>query len=191
MIGSGTIVSLPPRGTALVVDATTLTFPRVSELVMQQIVQIPPSDMKTSSTTNAATQFLVGPGQTLKPGGTVILDGMKVSLDSSAAFVVVGSTTQRLQGVDMGPYFVFGSSTITALPTKREFDTLPHEHDNGDSHVIPGSLGQGPTFIVAGQTLAPGSLPISIRNSILSGALREFPGDGWLNDPGRHAYSRR
>ncbi|KAF3041382.1 hypothetical protein E8E12_009163 [Didymella heteroderae] len=179
-IGSGTVISLPPSGTALSFGGTTSILPRVPEFASQAAA---PPILTIGSTTlipNAATQFFVGPGQTLTPGGTAVIDGVKISLDSSAAFVVVGSSTHILptpgavsvQDKNTQPELVFGGTTFTALPSISEPGM-----SLGDGPAAPGHSqtqntddrdDSGPTFIISGQTLLPGGAPITVSGSTLS-----------------------
>jgi hypothetical protein len=116
----------------------------------------------TTLTPNAATQFFVGPGQTLTPGGVATVDGTIVSLALSASFVVIGGSTQALPGSlsvpRSPPQLVIGSSTITAQATQDR-----SENSNNQNNNRP-----GPTFIVSGQTLAPGAPAITVSGTTLS-----------------------
>lgn len=179
-IEPGTVVSLAPSGTALVVGGTTSVLPQVFSSAAQMAA--PPVQTIGSSTLvpNAATQFFIDPGQTLTPGGTAVIDGLKVSLDSSAAFVVVGSSTRVLptpgaasvQNTNVQPELVFNGMTFTALPKSSRPDTSPRNspgEPNRPQVLDTNSQDEsGPTFIISGQTLAPGGAPITISGSTLS-----------------------
>lgn len=179
-IGPGTVVSLAPSGTALVVGGTTSILPQVFSSAAQAAA--PPVLTIGSNTLvpNAATQFFIGPGQTLTPGGTAVIDGLKVSLDSSAAFVVVGSSTRVLptpgaasgQNTNAQPELVFNGMTFTALPKSSRPDTSPgNSPDEPNRPQVQDTNNQdesGPTFIISGQTLAPGGAPITVSGSTLS-----------------------
>ncbi|KAJ4384819.1 hypothetical protein N0V86_000422 [Didymella sp. IMI 355093] len=179
-IGPGTVVSLPPSGNAIIVGGTTSLLPQLPSYAAPPA---PPPVLVIDSTTlvpNAATQFLVGPEQTLTPGGTAVVNGVKISLDPSAAFVVVGSSTRVLPTsgaasaykVDAQPELILGGTTFTAQPSKSRPETSlgnrpgapgsPQPQD-ADSQDQP-----GPTFVIAGQTLAPGGPPITVSGSTLS-----------------------
>jgi hypothetical protein len=169
----GTTVALAPSATALIIGGTTSLLPHIIEPAVQApappAAQRPPPVLTIDSTTlvpNAATQFFIGPGQTLTPGGVVNVDGVKVSLDPSAYFVVIGSSTQILSApgpasvktINRSPELVFGGSTFTALPTDSSSDSSKDVN-------LPGS---GPTFVIAGQTLIPGGTPITVSGTELS-----------------------
>ena len=176
-LGPGTTVSLVPSATALVVGGTTSLLTQVVSPANQpEIVpaaQRPPPVLTIGSVTlvpNAATQFFIGPGQTLTPGGTATAAGMRVSLDSSAAFVVVGSSTQILPtgSTDNGrPELVFGGSSFTALPGSDK-PSPPQQQNQQNGQDQPGGTHAGPTFVISGQTLAPGGTPITVAGTVLS-----------------------
>ncbi|KAF2475300.1 uncharacterized protein BDR25DRAFT_101436 [Lindgomyces ingoldianus] len=146
----GIPVSLVPSATAIVVGGTTSALPRVLPTGVNN--PAPPILTVGSSTftANAATQFFIGPGQTLTLGGTVIVDGTVVSLGQSASFVVVGGSTQVFSSATPAfkppaatarPTIVVAGSTVTANP--------------------------GSSFIIGSQTLAPGQ-QITVDGSTVS-----------------------
>jgi hypothetical protein len=161
-----TPVSLMPSATAIVVGGTkTLQLPQVFGN------PIPPPVLTIGSSTltpNAATQFLVAPGQTLTPGGTATIDGTLVSLAPSASFVVVGGSTQFLPTAapvfgtipTSPPQIIVGGSTITAVPAQGN----PGNRINNNQN----NAASGPTFVVDGQTLAPGGPAITAAGTTLS-----------------------
>ncbi|KAF2634465.1 hypothetical protein P280DRAFT_463497 [Massarina eburnea CBS 473.64] len=159
----GSLVSLVPSGTAVVVGGTTSPIP---------INISPPSGpappiLKIGSltfTANAATQFFISAGQTLTPGGTAMVDDTVVSLGPSASFVVVGRLTQSLPAASpvlptARPEIVVGSSTVTA-------NAGGPNNMNGE-FPTDGIGNLGPTFVVSGQTLPPGSA-ITVGGTTLS-----------------------
>ncbi|KAL1792459.1 hypothetical protein ACET3X_008966 [Alternaria dauci] len=157
-IGDGTVVSLAPLATAIVVDGRTSRLPQVAQSRPPPVLTIG----STTLTPNAATQFFVGPGQTLSPGGVATIDGTIVSLAPSASFVVIGGSTQALPELlpipGSPPQFVIGSSTFTAQITQGRSD----DPNNQNNHV------HNPTFIVSGQMLAPGAPAITVSGTMLS-----------------------
>lgn len=179
-IGPGTILSLPPSGSALIVGGTTSVLPQILNSALQAATPPVLTIGSHTLTPNAATQFFIGPGQTLTPGGTAVVDGTKVSLESSAAFVVIGSSTKILpapgavapQVLNAQPELVFGGTTFTALPSKSESDMSPGHRPaapgNPDTQNTDDQENWGPTFIISGQTLFPGGAPITVSGSTLS-----------------------
>ncbi|KAF2623814.1 hypothetical protein BU25DRAFT_167203 [Macroventuria anomochaeta] len=182
-LGPGTTVSLAPSATALVIGGTTSILPQIVNVAPQAAAPPVLTIGPTTFVPNAATQFFIGPGQTLTPGGTAVIDGTKVSLDSSAAFIVIGSSTQILlssgsasvQVNNVQPELVFGDSTFTALPTSSRSEGSPgncpsdpkkSQQQNQNSQI--NQDGSGPTFVISGQTLAPGGAPITVSGSTLS-----------------------
>ncbi|KAJ4373027.1 hypothetical protein N0V83_003318 [Neocucurbitaria cava] len=163
-IGGITTVSLAPSATAIVVGGTTSQLPQVFVPPAQSAARPPPVLTIGSSTLtpNAATQFFVAPGQTLTPGGVATVDGTVVSLAPSASFVVIGGSTQLLPTAapvaTSPPEIVVGGTTITAQPTLGR---------SGNS-INQDNSSQGPTFVVWGQTLAPGGPAITVSGTTLS-----------------------
>ena len=95
---------------------------------------------------------------------------MRISLDSSAAFVVVGSSTQILPtgSTNNGrPELVFGGSSFTALPGSDK-PSPPQQQNQQNGQDQPGGTHAGPTFVISGQTLAPGGTPITVAGTVLS-----------------------
>ncbi|KAH6841443.1 hypothetical protein B0T12DRAFT_398772 [Alternaria alternata] len=157
-VGDGTLVSLAPSATAIVVDGRTSRLPQAGQSRPPPVLTIG----STTLTPNAATQFFVGPGQTLSPGGVATIDGTVVSLAPSASFIVIGGSTQALPESlpvpGSPPQFVIGSSTITAQVTQDRSN-----NPNGQNNHMP-----SPTFVVSGQTLAPGAPAITVSGTTLS-----------------------
>lgn len=168
-LGDGTPVSLAPSATAIVISGTTSQLPQIFDSAPPVRLPSPPVLTVGSSTLtpNAATQFFIAPGQTLSPGGTATIDGTLVSLAPSASFVVIGGSTKVLPPVippvatvmTGPPQIVIGSATFTAqLPS-----SLSDNDQNNPDNAI-----QNPTFVVSGQTLAPGASPITVSGTTLS-----------------------
>jgi hypothetical protein len=166
IVGGVTPVSLVPSATAIVVGgSTTLQLPQVSNHPPPPVLTIGSSTL----TPNAATQFFIAPGQTLVPGGTATIDGTLVSLAPSASFLVVAGSTQLLPNALSGsgtvatspPQIVVGGTTITLLPVQSNPDS-PNNNNNQNN------AGPGPTFVVDGQTLAPGGQVITVSGTTLS-----------------------
>lgn len=161
---NGNPVSLVSSGNAVIVGSTisnglivgtktsflpNMIFP--AEPTHAQVGAPPILTIGSSTlTANAATQFFIASGQTLTPGGTATVGGQLVSLGPSASFIVVAGSTQILPDVAPAqptsqPEITIGGSTITALPNS-------NVRDFGQ----PGDGASGPSFVVSGQTLAPG-----------------------------------
>jgi hypothetical protein len=176
-----TPVSLAPSATAIVIDGTTSQLPEVVNPPVQQPVRPPPvlTIGTLTVTPNAATQFFIAPGQTLTPGGVATLDGTVVSLAPFASFVVIGSSTQFLPAPAPGigsivtilPQIVVGGTTVVALPSDGAVGSPSITPNNNPSNVqnAPAvDAGPGPTFVVGGQTLAPGGQAITVSGTTLS-----------------------
>ncbi|KAL6707302.1 hypothetical protein ACN47E_004290 [Coniothyrium glycines] len=164
-IDGSTPVSLAPSATAIVIEGATSPLPQVFSFI-QPTVRVPPIiTIGTSTLTpNAATQFFVGPGQTLTPGGIATIGGTIVSLAPAASFVVIGGSTQVLPvaepAVTRAPQVVVGGLTITAQPAVSS---------NGQNQPNGAAMpALGPTFIISDQTLLPGGPAITISGTTLS-----------------------
>ncbi|KAL1591951.1 hypothetical protein SLS60_011543 [Paraconiothyrium brasiliense] len=188
VIVNGSPVSLVPSGNALVIGSTaangaligtqTTSLPHVifpAGSAQAQAGAAPPVLTIGSSTltANAATQFFIAPGQTLTPGGTATIDGQVVSLDTSAAFIVIGGSTQILPTsppavATSPPEIVIDGTTVTAVPNT----------NNGANGAL------GPTFVISGHTLVPDhavtvagtiiSLPLSGSFAVINGVTSTF-----------------
>jgi hypothetical protein len=98
-------------------------------------------------TANAATQFFLAPGQTLTPGGTAVISGTTISLDSKASAIVVNGQTRS-----------FGSSPDATITSPPEIIRV-----NGQAFA-PNA---GGTYHISGQTLSPGgSITVTGPNGV-------------------------
>lgn len=176
----GTPIALVPSATAVAVVGTYIPLPTHPTPKVQQTIG-----------TLGGLPIVVGPSdvvvvgtQTLQPGDSPIAlgPGTTVSLVTSATAIVVGGTTSILQahntepqpGSPPGntrPQLIFGGSTFTALPSRvrvaesrdKDIDdsSVPHQQVEVDEQP-------GPTFVISGQTLAPGGAPVTVLGSTLS-----------------------
>jgi hypothetical protein len=151
----GSVVSVAPAATAIVVGGKSSDLPRVI---------FPTESIQTQAPANAATQFFISPGQTLTPGGSVTIDGTLVSLGPSASFVVVEGSTRIFptgsSSITARPEIIVGGATITALAEDRG-------NGRGDNPLSPGNDASGPTFVISGQTLVPGH-EITVEGTTIS-----------------------
>ncbi|TKA68397.1 hypothetical protein B0A49_10641, partial [Cryomyces minteri] len=89
---SGTVISLTPSATAIVVNSVTTTlFPAGVVTTSAPLLTVGAS----TYTANAGTTFTIG-GQTLTPGGVITVSGTIISLSASATIAVVGTVTETL-----------------------------------------------------------------------------------------------
>jgi hypothetical protein len=149
----GTIVSLEPSGTALVVDGVTRGLPSQTALTIGAQV----------ATANAAGQLVFG-SQTLLPGSAAInIDGTSVSLDSSGTAVWVNG-----QLLSIGPSGLVATANAVTFGSQT---LLP----GGAAITVDGemiSLNPAGTAIVidsaSTETVTPGGPPITIDGTVLS-----------------------
>jgi hypothetical protein len=177
VVGGVTPVSLVSAATAIVVGGTTtIQLPQVTD----QPGRSPPvlTIGSLTLTPNAATQFFFAPGETLTPGGTVTFDGTVVSLAPLASFVVVDGNTQvlptavsRIAIPSSLPQIVVGGTTIAALPIQGGSGS-PGINTNNNQNNVPNNALSGsnpaPTFVIGGQTLAPGGQAITVSGTTIS-----------------------
>lgn len=134
---SGTVVSVASNGASVVVGASTIPLALTANAL--------PSITFGGSTITANSQSqLVIAGQTLSPGSAITVSGTAISLAPGASGVVIGGSTFSLSPPATAkplPSITFGGSTITE-----------------------NSLSQ---FVVAGQTLSPGSA-ITVSGTVIS-----------------------
>ncbi|MCJ1438064.1 hypothetical protein MMC27_007451 [Xylographa pallens] len=157
IIISGTTISLDPTlPSLLVIDATT-TFPL-------PILAASPSQ-PAQIITLAGHSYTVDPigyptaltlaGQTLTPGGTIIVSGTPVALAPSASYLVLGGTsTIPLPGL---PFFSPGdTSSVSASAAPAVFTLDGHTYTESASRFIVGSqiLTDGGAITVAGTVVS-------------------------------------
>lgn len=163
----GNPVSLDPSGSAIVVGTRTSVLPPV--FPQDTGAPRPPPLItvgRSTLTPNAATQFFLGPGQTLTPGGTATLDGTRISLGSSATFAVVGGSTQFLLPAPLPtaappPTIVVGGSTFTQN-SGSSFVIGSQTLGVGGAITVDSSvISLGPSFVVVNQATStfPAALP--------------------------------
>ncbi|KAI4249378.1 MAG: hypothetical protein LQ352_005677 [Teloschistes flavicans] len=131
---SGTVLSLPPSGSAIVIGPSTQAV---------QLVTPPPSITAGGQivTENSASQFVIG-GNTLKPGAApIIANGQTISLAAGGSAVVINSQTANIAQPAL-PVITVGGAKITG--------------NSASQYIINGqTLGAGGAPVtVAGQTLS-------------------------------------
>ncbi|MCJ1335629.1 hypothetical protein MMC09_000901 [Bachmanniomyces sp. S44760] len=145
-------ISLAPAGSAVIIGGNTHALTATRAFAPVQPSQPPITIGGAVVTPNSISQYIVS-GQTLAPGGAITVDNTPISLAPAASALVIGSSTQALTPIAPNvPQFRVGPPPITV----------------GGSIVTPNSASQ---YIIAGQTLAPGSeiivsgTPISLAPS--------------------------
>ncbi|GME32164.1 hypothetical protein BKCO1_6500043 [Neofusicoccum parvum] len=140
-------------GGTITVDGTTISFPSATAIVVNGITQtlIGPSiatnapDLTIGGTTytdlpGPGTTYVIA-GQTLTPGGVIVVDGTTISLSPSATALVVNGVTETL-------------FPATAVPGASRFPILTI--DGQTYTALPNSGSAGGTYVIDGQTLTPG-----------------------------------
>lgn len=142
-----TTLSLAPEGTIAVINGITQTLaPNLANPTIEPVLTIG-NTIITANVVGSSTAFVFGPGQTLTPGGNIVVFGTTFSLPSTGSAIIVNGQTLTL-----------GVSTpqITAAPVLTV---------NGQA--ITGSIfGSGTAFILGpGTTLTPGASVIISRTT--------------------------
>lgn len=139
----GTTFSLPTgvSGSTIVVNGVTSTLKATNAPVITVN-----SQSVTASVVSGTTAFVIGPGQTLTPGGTITVSGTTISMPASASgsVIVVNGVTSTLQATG-SPVLTLNSQLVTAS-------------------VVGGTT----AFVVGpGQTLTPGGV-ITVSGTTIS-----------------------
>lgn len=132
----GTVISLASGATALVVDGVTQW--RVG--VMTNAPDLTIGGTVYTDLSGPGTTYVIA-GQTLTPGGVIVVDGTTISLSPSATALVVNGVTQTL-------------FPATAVPGSTRFPVLTI--DGQTYTAIANSGAAGGTYVIDGQTLTPG-----------------------------------
>ena len=130
---------------SLAIDASIIVMGTNTVDLTPTIPTLPPLKIGSNVyTLNSVSQYVIA-GQTLIPGGTITVSGTPISLAVSATEVVIGTSTLQLSYITAPP----------ALPllTVDDYTLTP----NGISE-----------YIIAGQTLFPGALAITVSGTPIS-----------------------
>ena len=164
----GTVVSVGANG--VVVGGTTHAFGSATQ-APGAAANIPLLTVGTNTfTANAATQFNLGNGAILTPGGTAVISGTTVSLAAGATEAVIGGLTTLLSPPVITPAPAVTFDGTVFVPNAGS--TL----DIGDQLLTPGgqivvsgstlSLASNGRLVVNGQTQSAGAAGISGSNNM-------------------------
>lgn len=152
----GTRLSLAPSATAFVVGTSTQLGSSGGGITAFRAPLITIGSQ--TFTANAATQYYVAPGETLTPGGQVVVSGTTVSLGPSASRLVVNGVTQTLSP----PY-------ITPAPLLTVGGTV-YSPNSGSTYVIGGQvLTPGGSIVASGTTI---SLASGVSSVVINGVAQ-------------------
>ncbi|QIX00014.1 hypothetical protein AMS68_005531 [Peltaster fructicola] len=129
---SQTPVALAPGGGAVIIGSST-------SILQTRVITVGTQTV----TANAATQFVFGPGQTLTPGGTLIVGGTTVSLANGASVVVVNGQTSTITvqaKTTAGALLTIDGQTIT--PTAGVYVIYGQTLSSGGAITFTGSSGR-------------------------------------------------
>lgn len=162
----GSTFSLGTSGgsTFVVVNGVTSTLPSSGAASLIPLITVG----STTYTANAATEYNFGPGETLTPGGTVVVSGTTISLGSSASSVVVNGVTQALSppGITAAPDVTVGGTAYAPSGGST--------YDIGGSILTPGGV-----ITVSGTTI---SLASSGSGVVINGVTQTFGSSGSQTD---------
>ncbi|OMP83008.1 hypothetical protein BK809_0001199 [Diplodia seriata] len=148
----GTIISLAPGGTALVVNGVTQTL---GAGIVTSLPDITVGGTTLSGIAGAGSTYVVE-GKTLTPGGSITVDGTIISLAPGATALVIDGTTQA-----------WGSSTASLSDIVIGGTTLSGLFGAGSTYVIDGQvLTIGGTITVDGTTISFPSATAVVVNGI-------------------------
>lgn len=157
---NGHTLSLMPGAGALVVDGSTSSMATGGG----DASSIPLLTVGSRTyTANAATQYYFGAGETLTPGGSVVVSGTTISLGSDASALVINGQTQTLS-----------PPLITAGPMINVAGSM-YAPNAADAYNINGQmLTPGGVIVVSGTTMSLASdgsaVVINGQTSTLSGS---------------------
>lgn len=150
---SGTVLSLGPSGTIAVVNGATQTLgPVPGNPVITGAPLLTINGQTVAATViGGTTEFVVGPGTTLTPGGVLTVSGTVYSLPASGSgsVVVVNGVTSTLNNP--------GSVTVAAILTL-----------NGQTYSATVVDGTTEVVIGPGMTLTPGGPAVTISGTTYS-----------------------
>ena len=155
---SGTVVSLAPSATALVIDGKTSNVVPAVSGVYTTVIPAALTFHNEVYTTTRAGYIMMGPGTTLIPGGNpVTIDGTTQSLDPSGTAVVIQGTKRTLERV---------TTVVTVTRDPNALETNP------GSRAGDGTAGRSTSNVYFYPTAQP----------TLAGAMRyqDTASDGWL-----------
>lgn len=145
IIVSGTTLSLPSTGSAIFVNGQVSTLGPTPAITTAPVLTIN-GQVITASITGVTSAFILAPGTTLTPGGSVIISGTTYSLPSTASGVVI----------------INGQTSSFGLATQAPALTI-----NGK--IITPAISNGQTSYVlgSGTTLTPGGV-VTINGTRIS-----------------------
>ncbi|KAE9364936.1 hypothetical protein N431DRAFT_446650 [Stipitochalara longipes BDJ] len=134
----------------------------------------------TIVTANSASEFIFGT-QTVKPGGQVVVAGTTIYYASNGQYLNVGGTTQY-----MNPSFAVGTQVLSAGGPAAVISGKTYTVEAGGSSVVIDGTTEAvsqatqapkaiqkvwvtvPAYIIDGQTMVAGGLPITSSGTVMS-----------------------
>ncbi|KAH7055964.1 hypothetical protein B0J12DRAFT_569077, partial [Macrophomina phaseolina] len=159
----GTVVSLGPSASYVVINGATQTFPSAL---------ITPAPNPAFAAGEAPAMVIAG--QTLRPGSSIVISGTTIALDSGANNLVVNDGTSFVIGNQIltpGGYIVVDGNTVSldasdrtiyingvasSLGNSYPFSTVRPVLTISGTKYVPEVVGNGFEYVIQGQTLSPG-----------------------------------
>ncbi|KAF2465854.1 uncharacterized protein BDR25DRAFT_80408 [Lindgomyces ingoldianus] len=199
----GSTLSIGPSGTIAVVNGVTQTLGNVPLITGAPVLTVNGQTIP-ATVVGGSTMFVLGDGQTLTAGGTLVVSGTTFSMpaDGSGSRVVVNGVTRTLNNPPGLPVLTLGGQSLTASVNRgtTEFVLGPGQTlTPGGSLVVSGTTfsmpadGSGSTVVINGvtQTLKnPSGLPVltlggqSLTASVIGGTTEFILGPGQTLKPG-------
>ncbi|KAL8825308.1 MAG: hypothetical protein Q9191_004491 [Dirinaria sp. TL-2023a] len=186
---SGLPISLAPGASQVVVGSVTQAVKPTPAGAAPGYLTIGGS----TYTPNSASAFVIG-GQTLSPGGHIIVSGTPISLAPGASQVVVGSSTEALslQQSKNPPHLPTTSSTFIPHLSKTSSSFIPHlPKTSSASSTTTGGPNVGLTIshftTITGAAKPPASFPTAGSGAIDALKPLAFAALGSIQDAGDSA----
>jgi hypothetical protein len=93
---SGTVLSLAPGGTIAIINGATQTLAPSPSNPTGAPVLVVDGHSITANIIGSQTAFIISPGQTLTPGGSIIVSGTTYSLPATGSVVLINGTPTTL-----------------------------------------------------------------------------------------------
>lgn len=167
---SGSTVSLAPSGSVVVINGKTSTLQGSSPAPTAAPILTVNGQTFTASVSGSSTQFILGSGTTLTPGGSLVVSGTTISLPSAGAnnggnsnIIVINGHTSTLGSAPVFPAVT--TAPVLTLPNGQE--VTAHVSGTKTSFVINNS-----------ETLTPGGVVTISSDNAGSKTTISFPTTG-------------
>lgn len=203
IIVSGTLLSLGPSGTVAVVNGATQVLGNAPLITAAPALTVN-GKVISATVIGGTTEFVIAPGQTLTPGGSLVVSGTTFALPAAASgsSVVINGVTQAIANTPGVPALTVNGKVIPATVNggKTEFVIAPGQTlTPGGQLVVSGTTfslpagASGSSVVINGVTQSVGkapSLPVlslngqSISATVVGGTTAFVVAPGQTLTPG-------